>query len=74
MAKERNQHEDVLNYMKEHGSITQLEAYKVFPAPVTRLSAVIFNLRKKHNIEVETIKGNNCYGKYSCARYILKED
>lgn len=75
MADKRNQRHDVLNYLKEHGSITQLEAYHKFPAPITRLSAVIFDLKKLgHNIVTESVTGKNCYGTYTCARYELKED
>lgn len=75
MAKIRNQHQDVLDYIMNNGSITQLEAYREFPAPITRLSAVIFDLKKAgHNIETERISGKNCYGSYSCARYIWKEE
>ena len=71
----RNQREDVLEYLREHGSITQLEAYKRFPAPITRLSAVIYDLRKKgYNIVSEELTGANCYGAYRCAVYTLVEE
>ena len=75
IEKVRNQRSDVLDYLKAHGSITQLEAYRQFPAPITRLSAVIFDLKKLgYNIETEDIVGKNCYGTYVCARYVLKGD
>ena len=75
MEATRNQRTDVLNYLREHGSITQLEAYYKFPAPITRLSAVIYDLRKKgHNIISEDLTGANCYGAYRCAIYTLVEE
>ena len=41
-------HQDrILQYLKEYGSITSWEAIKEFGA--TRLSAVIYNLKKKNN-------------------------
>ena len=42
----------VLEYLQEHGSITSWEAIDLFGA--TRLSAIIFNLRKHHVIDSET--------------------
>ena len=71
----RNQRIDVLNYLKKNGSITQLEAYNKFPAPITRLSSVIYDLRKEgYDITSEDIEGSNCYGKYSCCKYILNKN
>ena len=69
----RCQQRDVFNYLVEHGSITQLEAYRVFDAPVTRLAAIICELRKK-GYEIETVDciGKNCYGTIRYARYELK--
>lgn len=73
MKKHTTQRQDVLNYLRVHGSITQMEAYRVFDAPITRLSAVIYDLRKAgYNIEAEDLSGKNCYGTYNCAKYILK--
>lgn len=70
----RNQRRDVLNYMKLHGSITQIDAYRKFPAPITRLSAVIYDLRKQGNVIVsEWEHGNNCYGPTKFKRYKLLE-
>lgn len=67
-----NKHIAVLNYLKEHKSITSWEAIEHFGA--TRLSAIIFNLKKK-NYDIQTIMmedtdryGNTC--RY--AKYILK--
>lgn len=55
------QQERVLNYMNEFGSISSLEAFK--DLGVTRLSAVIFNLKRKgHVIASITEKSQNRYG------------
>ena len=70
----RNQRKDVLAYMQKHGSITQLDAYRRFPAPITRLSAVIYDLRKAGNvIDSSWEHGSNCYGKTHFKRYKLLE-
>lgn len=70
---ERNQRKDVLAYLEKHGSITQLEAYKNFPAPITRLSAVIYDLRHAgYEIDSEWCCAKNCYGKVEFKRYIYK--
>lgn len=53
------QKEAVLKYMQEHGKITSFEAFNELG--VTRLSAVIFDLRKER--EVVT------YNKYTVNRY-----
>lgn len=71
----RSQQKDVLKYMIEHGSITQLEAYRVFDAPITRLAVHICELRKKgYPIETVDCIGKNCYGTTRYARYELKEN
>lgn len=71
----RCQKRDVFNYLVEHKSITQLEAYRVFDAPVTRLAAIICELRKEgYNIETVDCIGKNCYGTIRYARYELKEN
>ena len=49
-----------------------MQAYKVFDAPITRLSSVIFDLKKLgKDIETVDIIGKNCYGTYRCAKYVL---
>lgn len=63
----------VLNHLKFYRSITSWEAIQQYGA--TRLSAIIFNLRKAgYNIDTQTEltkdrNGNTC----SYARYILKD-
>lgn len=47
-----NKTEAVLNHLKEHGSITSLEAIEKYGA--TRLSAIIFNLRKR-GYKIDTV-------------------
>ena len=67
----RKQQVDVLEYLREHGNITQLEAYREFPAPITRLAAVIHELRKVgYDIETKNCVGKNCYGTIRYADYI----
>ena len=52
----------VLEYLKSGQSITSLEAITLYGA--TRLSAIIFNLRKKgHTIITRTIPVINRFGK-----------
>ena len=46
--------------MKYKRGITPLEAFERYG--ITRLSAVIFDLRKEHDIETETVKKRNRYG------------
>lgn len=54
------QQERVLQYMNEHGSITSMEAFR--DLGTTRLSAVIFSLRRKgHNIKSVTESFRNRY-------------
>lgn len=67
------QQQRVLDYMREKGSITSMEAFQNLGT--TRLSAVIFCLRKKgHDIRSATESFKNRYNEnvwYS--RYTLKE-
>ena len=63
----------VLKHLEEFGSITSWEAIKEYGA--TRLSAIIFNLRHKYdmNIENEWIEFTDRYGNKSrYAKYIYK--
>ena len=66
MSKEQK----VLNYLKTHRrGITSLQAIDLCTA--TRLSAIIYNLRKKHNIETIIEQGISEEGyKYPYARYV----
>lgn len=65
---------EVLRHLKEHGSITSMEAWKLFGA--TRLSAIIFNLRRRgHVIDTTSEAGIDKYGHaVNYARYVYHED
>ena len=71
----RKQRKDVLSYLKKRkkSGITQMDAYTAFPAPITRLAAVIHDLRKM-GYEIESIDevSKNCYGTNPYVRYVLK--
>ena len=43
----------VLNHLKEHGTITSWEAITKYKA--TRLSNIIFTLRRKRGLDIETV-------------------
>lgn len=60
----------VLEHLKKHGSITSWEAITKYS--VTRLSAVIFALKKSHNIESVRIPKPNGEGNQHFCRYIYK--
>lgn len=60
----------VLNYIKEFGSITSLDAFRDLGN--TRLSASIFILRKEYDIKSVNETTKNRYGdKVTYARYYL---
>jgi hypothetical protein len=59
--------------MKRFGYITTLDANR--DLGVTRLSATIFNLRKKYEIPGETIKVKNRFGETThVTKYMLAEE
>lgn len=63
----------VLKHLKDFGSITSWEA--IMEYGVTRLSAVIFNLRKEYNIKGTTVTAKNRYGEpVHYTRYTLEEE
>ncbi|MBQ6631134.1 MAG: hypothetical protein IJH55_03250 [Romboutsia sp.] len=70
----RTTHTDrIEQYFREHGSITSWEAIKEFG--ITRLSAVIYNLRYERKLDIETRYETmkNRYGdKVTFARYVYK--
>ena len=68
----KTQADRVLDYIKQFGSITTLEAFR--DLGVTRLSARIFELRAK-NIEIESkrVTSKNRFNEIcTYAKYILK--
>lgn len=74
MSKEITQETRVLNYMLDFGSISSWEAIKELG--ITRISARIFNLRKKgYFIENEWEYTTNRYGdKIKYVRYTLNKE
>lgn len=68
-----NKTNEVLKHLKQNGSITSWEAIQLYGA--TRLSAIIFNLRKKYNINTFMIDDIDRYGNEGrYAKYVLRED
>ena len=67
-----NKTQAVLDHMKRNGSITSMEAIENYGA--TRLSSIIFNLRKKgHDIDTETEGMKDRYGHAAnYARYVYR--
>lgn len=58
--------------MRKYGSITTLEAFR--DLGITRLSGVIFDIRKSYVISSKTEQSRNRYGeKTSYSRYYLEE-
>jgi hypothetical protein len=57
---ETNQIRIILDYLKAHGSIT---TQKAFEMGVTRLSSIIYRLRKRgYTISTELVRGTDRYG------------
>ena len=65
--------DQVFAHMKTYGSITSMEAFERYG--ITRLSAVIFNIRKFAEVDTIDETGKNRYGE-SCryARYKLHDE
>lgn len=61
----------ILDYLRKHGSITSMEAFNM---GATRLSAIIFTLRRKgFDIETVYMDGTNRYGRATrYGRYFLR--
>ena len=69
-----NKTTEILKHLKVKGSITSIEAFKLYGA--TRLSAIIFTLRKRgYDITTHDEVCVDRYG-HECnfARYVLHED
>ena len=63
----------IVEYMKEHGSITPMDALNKFH--VFRLASIIYNLREHHGCDIDTLmeEGQDADGnKVEYARYIWK--
>lgn len=73
MSEKRSKTQAVLEHLKEHKTITSLEAIELYGA--TRLAAIIFNLRERgYNIETENLPFVDRFGtKSTYGKYILVE-
>ena len=63
----------ILDYLKEHGSITPQDALRKFG--VFRLASIIYNLRTRYEYDIETSmeEGKDAEGNtVTYARYFLK--
>lgn len=63
----------IIEYMKEHGSITPMDALNKFH--VFRLASIIYNLREHHGYDIATMmeEGKDADGnKVEYARYVWK--
>lgn len=70
-----NKTQKVIEHLNLYGSITSLEAIDLYGA--TRLSAIIFNLRHKYNLNIvnETINFIDRYGnKANYVKYVLMNE
>ena len=70
-----NKTKAILLHLQQYGSITSWQAIKDYGA--TRLSAIIYNLRYKYdlNIITENVEFTDRYGnKASYGKYILKNE
>tara|TARA_R100000742_G_C4176792_1_gene13244 strand:- start:36 stop:242 length:207 start_codon:yes stop_codon:yes gene_type:complete len=64
MSQNQTQNYQILNYLKKGKTITQVEAYHKFGC--WRLSARIFDLRKKYDIKTVNVTHNDkTYAQYS---------
>lgn len=72
--KKITQRERVLRYLQDNNSITSWEAIKEFGA--TRLSAIIFDLKRKgYDFNEEWVTSNNRYGEpVTFKKYILVKE
>lgn len=66
-----NKSNEVLKHLLSKGSITSMEAFELYGA--TRLSAIIFNLRKHYDIDTITMECVDRYGR-NCqyAKYVMR--
>lgn len=65
-----NKHIAVLEHLKKYKKITPLEALKEYGS--MRLGAIIFDLRKDHNIETNMIDVPTRFGTSRVAQYVYK--
>ena len=60
MRGERGQSRAILEHLQKKGSITSMEAFSLYGA--TRISSIIFSLRKNYDIETLMCETTNRYG------------
>jgi hypothetical protein len=60
---ERGQSKALINHLKAKGSITSMEAFNLYG--ITRISALIFSLRDRYNIETVMVDTTNRYGEHT---------
>ena len=63
-----NKTKSILEHLKKYKSITPLEALKEYGS--MRLGAIIFELRKEHNIETKMIDVPTRFGTSRVAQYV----
>ena len=72
MSRAKRQETLVLTHLTERGTLTHNQANSLYR--ISRLSAVIFRLRRNHNIRTIMRYGHNEYGEYiQYAEYKLEE-
>ena len=73
--KKTNKTSEVLEHLRKYGSISSIEAIRLYGA--TRLSAIIYNLRHNYGLDIisKTIPFTDRYGTNAdYAEYVLVED
>ena len=60
---ERGQSKALINHLKTKGSITSMEAFKLYG--ITRISSLLFSLRDRYNIDTVMIETTNRYGEHT---------
>lgn len=71
-AYRKTQNEKILEHLRLHGSITDVEAFELYSC--RRLSGRIYDLRRSHNIRTEYTTKPNRYGiKTTFATYVLED-
>ena len=58
-----NKHKEVLKHLQKKKTITSMEAIEQYRA--TRLAAIIFDLRKRYNIDTLMIDDTDLYGNHT---------
>ena len=67
----QTQKQQVIEFMRKNGSITQLDAYEI--GYITRLSGIIYDLKYKDGYNIRTQMEQNPRTKKMYARYFLEK-